>query len=138
MFSVRPNRCPNYMQKKSADDKLATGRPSLTTIYPDGLDALFSVLASKSIVVCFSRLLKCLRSLYGKQCGPRSNCSYRSRLFWVHAVCFYTEFVINARQLFSADDFSRGHFQMHFFLGTLRVKLDWPCGPTSGLMFYWA
>ena len=26
-------------------------------------------------VVCFSRLLKCLRSLYGKQCGPRSECS---------------------------------------------------------------
>ena len=25
-------------------------------------------------VVCFSRLLKCLRSLYGKQCGPRSDC----------------------------------------------------------------
>ena len=41
-------------------------------------------------VVCFSRLLKCLRSLYGKQCGPRSDCSYRSSLFWVHAVCFYT------------------------------------------------
>ena len=32
-------------------------------------------------VVCFSRLLKCLRSLYGKQCGPRSDCSYRSSLF---------------------------------------------------------
>ena len=41
-------------------------------------------------VVCFSRLLKRLRSLYGKQCGPRSDCSYRSSLFWVHAVCFYT------------------------------------------------
>ena len=41
-------------------------------------------------VVCFSRLLKCLRSLYGKQCGPRSDCSYWSSLFWVHAVCFYT------------------------------------------------
>ena len=27
-------------------------------------------------VVCFSHLLKCLRSLYGKQCGPRSDCSY--------------------------------------------------------------
>ena len=27
-------------------------------------------------VVCFSRLLKCLRSLYDKQCGPRSDCSY--------------------------------------------------------------
>ena len=41
-------------------------------------------------VVCFSRLLICLRSLYGKQCGPRSDCSYRSSLFWVHTVCFYT------------------------------------------------
>ena len=41
-------------------------------------------------VVCFSHLLKCLRSLYGKQCGHRSDCSYRSSLFWVHAVCFYT------------------------------------------------
>ena len=41
-------------------------------------------------VVCFSRLLKCLRSLYGKQCGPRSDCSYMSSLFWVHTVCFYT------------------------------------------------
>ena len=26
-------------------------------------------------VVCFSRLLNCLRSLYGKQYGPRSDCS---------------------------------------------------------------
>ena len=41
-------------------------------------------------VVCFLCLLKCLRSLYDKQCGPRSDCSYiRSSLFWVHAVCFY-------------------------------------------------
>ena len=39
-------------------------------------------------VVCFSHLLKCLRSLYGKPCGPRSDCSYSSSLFWVHAVCF--------------------------------------------------
>ena len=41
-------------------------------------------------VVCFSRLLKYLRSLYGKQCGPKSDCSYRTSLFWVHPVCFYT------------------------------------------------
>ena len=75
-------------------------------------------------VVCFSRLLKCLRSLYGKQCGPRSDCSYRSSLFWVHAVCFFNEFVSNVRQFFAADDFSRQHFQMHFFLGTLRVKAN--------------
>ena len=40
--------------------------------------------------VCFSRLLKCLRSLFGKQCGPRSDWSYRSSLFWVQTVCFYT------------------------------------------------
>ena len=35
-------------------------------------------------VVCFSRLLKCLRSLYDKPCVPRSDCSYRSSLLWVH------------------------------------------------------
>ena len=74
-------------------------------------------------VVCFSRLLKCLRSLYSNQCGLRSDCSYRSSLLWVHAVCFYTSFVSNARQFFAADDFSRRHFQMHFFLGALRVKI---------------
>ena len=48
--------------------------------------------------------------------------AYRSSLFWVHAVCFYTYIVSNVRQLFAADDFSRPHFQMHFFLGVLRVK----------------
>ena len=37
-----------------------------------------------------SRLLKFLKSLYSKQCGPRSDCSYRSNLIWVHPVCFYT------------------------------------------------
>ena len=73
-------------------------------------------------VVIFSHLLKCLRRLYGKQCGPRSDCSYWSSLFLVHAVCLYTEFVSNIRQLFPAHDFSRRHFQMHFFLGALRVN----------------
>ena len=51
--------------------------------------ALNAPIATK--VVCFSRLLKRLRSLNGKQCGPRSDCSYdctyRSSLFWVHTVC---------------------------------------------------
>ena len=41
---------------------------------------------------------------------------------WVHAVCFYTSLVSNARQLFAADNFSRQHFKMHFFLGALRVN----------------
>ena len=30
------------------------------------------------------------QSLYDKQCGPRSDCSYRSSLIWVHPVCSYT------------------------------------------------
>ena len=34
----------------------------------------------------------------------------------VHAVCFHNKFVSNVRQLFAADDFSRRHFKMHFFL----------------------
>ena len=53
---------------------------------------------------------------------PDQTVADRSSLFWVHTVCFYTSFVNNARQLFEADDFSRRHFQMHFFLGALRVK----------------
>ena len=31
-------------------------------------------------------------------------------------------FVSNVRQLFTADDFSRRHFQLHFFLGALNVN----------------
>ena len=57
-------------------------------IYVKLVLALNAPIATK--VVCFSRLLKCLRSPYGKQCWPRPDCSSRSSLFWVHAVCFYT------------------------------------------------
>ena len=72
-------------------------------------------------VICFSHLLKCLRSLYDKQCGPRSDCSYRvvcsgSRLFAILKI------ISNARQFFAADNFGRQHFQMHFFLSALRVN----------------
>ena len=46
----------------------------------------------------------------------------------IGAVCsgsrlFASILVSNVRQLFAADDFSRRHFQMHFFLGALRVKI---------------
>ena len=65
------------------------------------LDAICCLILSRAIlltlnapittkVVCFSRLLKCLRSLDGKQYGHRSDCW--SSLFWVHAVCFYLIF----------------------------------------------
>ena len=83
---------------------------------------LLTLNAPITTIVVFSCLLKCLRSLYGKQCGPRSDCSYRSSLFLVHAVCFNTLYVSNARQLFAANDLSRRDFQMHFFLGALRIN----------------
>ena len=64
------------------------GRPVTDCFITLGTLTLNALIATK--VVCFSRLLKCLRSLYGKQCGPRSDCSCGSSLFWAHAVCFYT------------------------------------------------
>ena len=65
-------------------------------------------------VVCFSRLLKCLRSLYGKKCGPRPDCSYK-------AVCSGSTLfasILNSsvmlcnylQQTTSADDFFRCSF----------------------------
>ena len=57
-----------------------------------------------------------------KQCGPRSDCSSRSSLIWVHTVC------LNAKSLFEkfAIRCSRRHKQTTFsdasFLGILRVK----------------
>ena len=73
-------------------------------------------------VICFFRLLKCLRSIYGKQCGPRSDCSYR-------AVCSGSTLfasILNSsvllgnylQQRTSADDI----FGCIFFLGPLRVR----------------
>ena len=74
----------------------------------------FTLNATK--VVCFSRLLKCL-SLYGKQCCPRSDCSY----IYIGAVysgsTLFASILSNARQLFATDDI----FKCLFF-GALRVK----------------
>ena len=68
-------------------------------------------------VVCFSRLLKCLRSLYGKQCGPRSDCSYGSKLF---ASILNLPVMLGSylQQTTSADII----FRCIFFLGALRVN----------------
>ena len=41
-------------------------------------------------------------------------------------------FVSNVRQLFAADNFSRRHFQMHFFLDALRVRIN----PYPANIFY--
>ena len=51
-------------------------------------------------VVCFSRRLKCLRSLYGKQCGPRPDCSYNSSVILGNYL----------QQTISADDIFRRIF----------------------------
>ena len=56
-------------------------------------------------VVCFSRLLNCLKSLYDKPCGPRSVCS-GSMLF---SSIFNLSVIL-------------GNY-LHFFLGALRVKI---------------
>ena len=77
---------------------------------------------STTEVVCFSRLLKCLNSLNGKQCEPRSDCSYRGSLFWVHAVASILNMSVmlgnHLQQTTSADDI----FRCIFFLGALRVN----------------
>ena len=42
---------------------------------------------------------------------------------------YILKLVSNVRQLFAADDFSRRHFQMHFFHGALRVNQSMFGGP---------
>ena len=59
-----------------------------------------------------------------KRCGPRSDCSFRSSLIWVHTVCLYAKckFEKFARRC------SRRHKQTTFSdvdcLGPLRVKIS--------------
>ena len=65
---------------------------------------------SSAFFVCWNNK----KGLYGKRCWPRSDCSHRSSLFWVQAVCFYTSFVSNVRQLFAADDIFRCIFSWLF------------------------
>ena len=54
------------------DERLITISPDLVGLGIKNELTLNAPIATT--VVCFSRLLKCLRSLYGKQYGPRSDC----------------------------------------------------------------
>ena len=75
--------------------------------------------AIATTVVCFSRLLKCLRSLHGKQCGPRSDCSVCSG-----PRCLLLYFNLSVMlDNYLQHDFSRRHFSDTFFLGALRVNV---------------
>ena len=53
-------------------------------------------------VICWSRLLQIIAKYYlrikykSKQRGPRTDCSYRSSLIWVHTVCHRGLFNISA------------------------------------------
>ena len=56
------------------------------------------------------------KSHFCKQCGPRLDCSSRSRLIWVHTVCLYAKIGLKSLQEYLADDINRRHFQMQVFL----------------------
>ena len=77
---------------------------------------LYTPIATK--VVCFSHLLKCLISLYGKQCGPRSDCSGSAQFASIlNSAVMLGNYL---QQAPSADDI----LDAFFFLGILRVNYD--------------
>ena len=69
--------------------------------------------------VCFSRLLKCLRSLYGKQCGLRSDSVLGTRCLLLNLICQLCWAIICSRRL-QKKTFS----DPFFFLGALRVNIQ--------------
>ena len=83
-----------------------------------------------TIVVSLSSV-SYFKSHFCKQCGPRSDCSFRSSLIWVHTVCLYAEIGLKVcKNIHSADDINRWHFQMQVFLAlwglikpSLRISL---------------
>ena len=71
-------------------------------------------------VVCISRLLKCLRSLYGKQCGPRIGAVCSGSMLFASILNLSVMLGIYLQQKTLADDI----FRCIFFLGTLRANKD--------------
>ena len=45
-----------------------------------------------------------------KQYGPRSDCSYSSRLIWIHSVCFHGKKVLECIQIYAASSKSHMHY----------------------------
>ena len=75
------------------------------------------------------------KSHFCKQCGPRSDCSFRSSLIRVHTVCLYAKICLKSLQEYSADNIHRWHFQMQVFLGILRVNTYHAMGKFSRWQF---
>ena len=69
-------------------------------------------------VVCFFRLLKCLRSLYGKQCGPRSGAVCSGSTSFASLLNLSVILAIICSRRLQQTTFSDA-----FFLGALRVKV---------------
>ena len=122
---VGPDLGPNCLQRLSADDTrrqkvnhYTTSAPLLCDQYPNPNELAHPYILTlngpiETKVVCFSRLLKCLRSLYGKQCGPRSDCCSGSTLF----VSILNSSVMLSKylqQTTSADDIFRCIFSWRF------------------------
>ena len=106
-------------------------RPKYRAITPLTLNAPIT-----SKVVCFSHLLKCLRSLYGIQCGPRSDCSYRSSLFWVHTVCFLLNSSVMLGNYLQQTTSADGIFRCIFFLALLQSRRLF-CEQTIVCTWFW-
>ena len=105
------NICSQWRLILSFYGRLLAGRQNIFTASPP-----LTLKASALSSACD------FESHFCKQCGPRSDCSFRSSLIWVHTVCRYTK---NSFEKF-ARIFSRRHKQTTFsdavFLGALRVK----------------
>ena len=80
-------------------------------------------------VVCFSRLLKCLRCLYVKQCGPRSDCSYRSICSGSMLFASILNLSVMLDNYLQQTTSANNIFRCIFFLGALRVKYISPTKP---------
>ena len=63
------------------------------------------------------------KSHFCKQCGPRSDCPFRSSLIWVHTLCLYAKIGLKSLQEYSADDVNRQQMSDAGFLGALGVKI---------------
>ena len=89
--------------------------------HPDLNLTLNAPIATK--VVCLSRLLKYLRNLYGKQCGPRSDCSCSGYTLFTSILNSSVMLGNYLQQTTSADDNFRCIFSWRFRV-KIRVKMN--------------
>ena len=74
-------------------------------------------------VVCFSCLLKCLRSLYGKQCGPRSGAVCSGSMLFDSILNSSVMLGNYLQQKTSADDIFLSVLRVNFPFASLRILI---------------